>query len=119
MVVLIHRPPQIIALALDRQQDLVEMPLIPRLSPSVSKLIGIGLAKLAAPLPDRFVGHDDPTGKQELFRVAVAETEAGVQTDAMADDFDTKTMMLVMDSKGWCVHEPNIAHQTTVVQARR
>jgi hypothetical protein len=64
MAVLIYRPPQIMTLALDRQKDLVEMPLIPRLRPSASKLIGIGWAKLAAPLPDRFVGHDDPMGKQ-------------------------------------------------------
>src|SRR5688572_19975993 len=98
MAILIDRPPQIMTLTLDCQKDLIEMPLIPGLRPAVAQLIGILLAKLTAPLADRFIGHDDTTSEQELFHVAVAETKAEVQPDAMADDFNGKTMMLVM---GW------------------
>jgi hypothetical protein len=94
-----------------------EMPLLSRPRPAVAQLIGIGLAKLPAPLADRFIRHDDATGEQELFHVAVAQTEAEVQPDAMADDFNGKTMMLVIIRTGWCVHEATIAHQTAVVQA--
>jgi hypothetical protein len=60
---LIHRPPQIMAFALNGQEHLIQVPLIPGLWPSVSKLIGVGLPDLLAPFPDRFIRHDDATGK--------------------------------------------------------
>jgi hypothetical protein len=94
------------------------VPLIARLGTSTAQLIGILLAKLAAPLADRFIRHDDPTSEQEVFHVMIAKTEAEVQPDTMADDFNEKTMMLVMLSEGWCIHETNIAPQTTVVQGK-
>jgi hypothetical protein len=117
MAVLIHCPPEVMTLALDRQEDLIEMPLISKPRPAVAQLMSIGLAKLPAPFPDYFIRHDDATGEQELFHVAVAQLEAEVQPDAMADDFNGKTMILVMIRTGWCVHEPTIVHQTAVVQA--
>jgi hypothetical protein len=46
------------------------------------------------PLANCFIGHDDPTSEQELFHVSVAETKAEVQPDAIADDFNGKTMIL-------------------------
>jgi hypothetical protein len=63
MTILIHCPPQIVAGATERQKNLIQVPLIPRLRPSVSKLSGIRLAKLTAPFPDRFIRHDDATGE--------------------------------------------------------
>jgi hypothetical protein len=63
ITVLIPCPLQIVAGATDRQKDLIRVPLIPRLRPSVAQLIGIRLAKLTEPFPDRFIGHDDATGK--------------------------------------------------------
>jgi hypothetical protein len=85
---------------IDGEEDFVEVPLIPRPGPSAPQLIGIRMPEFAAPLPDRFVGDDDSTCKQQLFDVAVAEAEAIVQLDAMADDFGRETMMFVRI--GWC-----------------
>ena len=54
-------------LAVDGHHDLVEMPLVaaPRLSPT--QLVGISLAEVQRPLPNRFVRHDDAsTGYQFL-----------------------------------------------------
>ncbi len=94
MTVLIRRPPQIVACATDREEFLIQVPRTPRLWPSVSKLLGNGWAKLPAPLADRFIRHDDATGEEELFDVAVAETEAEIEPDAMADD---------RSGKRWCL----------------
>jgi hypothetical protein len=92
--ILIHGAPEILACPIDRQKHLIEMPLIPGLRPAVPQLIGIRLPELLAPLPDRFIGHDDATSEQERFHVAVAETKAEVQPDATADDFRWKSVIL-------------------------
>jgi hypothetical protein len=43
-----------------------------------------------------FIAHENPDGEQALFHIAIAETEAEVQPDAMANDLGWKTVMLVM-----------------------
>jgi hypothetical protein len=116
--VLSDRAPQVMALTLDRQNDRVETPFLPRLRPSVSPLIGMRLARRAAPRLDGFIGHHDATGAQELFHVTGTETAAEVQPDARTDAVDGKAMRLVMGREGWWVHGTNSAHQTAVVQAR-
>ena len=58
-------------------------------------IISVLLAKLAAPLPDRFIGHEDPAGEQQLFHIPVAQAEAEVEPDAMADDLGRKPMVCV------------------------
>jgi hypothetical protein len=65
----------------------------------VSKLIGILLAELAAPLQDRFIGPDDAMGEQQLFAIAVAEAETEVQPDTRADDLGWKMVVLVTLSR--------------------
>jgi hypothetical protein len=96
MIVLIQRPPPIVVCATNRQEYLIQVPPISTLRPSVSKLIGICLAKLTAPLADRFIRHNDATGEEEFFEVAVAETKAEIEPDAMADDLGQETVVLVM-----------------------
>jgi hypothetical protein len=76
------------------------MPLATRLRAPTSKLIGIRLPELSAPLPDGFIRHDDPPGEQQFFHIAIAGAEAEVQPDAMADDLDWEAVMLVTVS-GW------------------
>jgi hypothetical protein len=62
-------------------------------------LIRLRLAELAAPLPDGFIRHDDAPGEQELFHITVAETEAAVQPDAMADNLGREAVVCVR--VGW------------------
>jgi hypothetical protein len=57
-------------------------------------LIGALLAELATPLADGFVCDDDPTDEQQLFDIALAETEAEIQPDSMADDLGRETVFL-------------------------
>src|SRR5262245_5687901 len=81
VAILIDRSPQIMPLPLDRQEDLVQMPLVARAGTPATQLIGIGLAELPAPLADGLVGHDHATDEQKFFHIAVAETEAKVEPD--------------------------------------
>jgi hypothetical protein len=87
-----------------------EVPFVPKLRASTTELVRLLLTELAAPLADRFIGHDDATGEQERFHIAVAEAEAELQPDAMADDLGREAAMLTAIS-GWCVHGMSIAPQ--------
>jgi hypothetical protein len=76
--VLIDGPPEIVPLPIDGEEHLIKVPFVTWSRPSAPELIGIGLPKLPAPLPDRFIGHDDSAGEQQFFHIAVAEAEAEV-----------------------------------------
>src|SRR5262245_54608817 len=65
MAVLIDGPPQIIALTIDRQKHLIQMPLVARLRPSTPQPIGIVLPELQTPLADGFIGDVDAACKQQ------------------------------------------------------
>ena len=96
MAVLIDGPPEIVPCPIDREKHLIQVPLVARPGTSAPELIGIRLAKLPAPLPDGLIGHDDATGEQELFHIAVAEAEPEIEPDAMADDLSRKPVILVV-----------------------
>ena len=74
------------ALAIDGQKDLVEVPLVPWLGAPPLQLIRVVLPKLQAPLPDGFMGDVDAAGEQQLLHVAVAQRKTIVEPDPMADD---------------------------------
>jgi hypothetical protein len=57
--VLIHGPPEILALSMDREEDFIQMPRVARMSASASELMGMGLAECPTPLADRLIGDDD------------------------------------------------------------
>jgi hypothetical protein len=64
------------AFIVNRQKHLVHVPLIPQAWTLAPELIGICLAKLAAPLPNGFVGHRDTACKQELFATPIAQAKS-------------------------------------------
>ena len=55
------------------------------------------------------------TVEQQLFHIAVAETEAEVQPNAMGDDPSWEAVVLVSMSQ-WCAHEASIAHRARATQ---
>src|SRR5262249_41957060 len=102
IVVLIHCTPQIMALAVYGEKHLIEMPLVPWLGASTLQLIGIVLPKLETPLADGLVGHVDTALEQEFFHIAIAQGEAVVEPDPMADDFAGKAVIFVaLGVSGW------------------
>ena len=64
------------------------------------ELIGIVLAKFAAPLPYRLIGHHHTMFRQQLFDIAEAEAEAKVQPHRVADDFHRDPVSLLGDGGG-------------------
>src|SRR5262245_65227596 len=80
------------------------MPFIARLGASTTQLIGVCLAKLPAPLADGFIEHDDPADEQQFFHVTVAERQAEIQPDGVADDLSREPMMFVGIGRCWGRH---------------
>jgi hypothetical protein len=97
---LIHRPPEVIPLAANGQEHLIEVPLVAWPRAPAPELIRVCLPELPAPLADSLVGHDDPPSEQELFHVAVAEAKPEIEPNGVADDLRRETMILVRI--GWC-----------------
>ena len=101
VVVLIHRAPQIMALAVDGQKYFIQVPFIPGLRATATQPIGVVLPKLPTPLADGFVGHGDTAFEQEFLHVAVAQGEPIVEPDPVADDFAGKAVVFVTRGVGW------------------
>jgi hypothetical protein len=62
------------------------------------------LPECAAPLTDRFMRHDNTTGQQHVFDIAVAEGEAEGEPDGMADALRGKAVVLVALGGGGRAH---------------
>jgi hypothetical protein len=116
VTVLIHRPPETVALPIDRQKDLIEMPCITRSGTSVPELMGVLWPELATPFPDRFVGHDNAADEQEFLHITIAETKAEIELHAMTDDLGRETVVLVAVGGDGCVHPPSISHRMAAQQ---
>jgi hypothetical protein len=52
------------------------------------------LPELLAPLAYGFTGDDDPTSKQQLFTIAIAEADMDVQPGSVADTLCRAAMLL-------------------------
>ena len=93
--VLIHGPPEIMALPIDREEDFIQVPLIGWLRASASELIGIGLAAFPTPLADRLIGDDDPAREQQFFDITVAEAKPEIEPHGVADDLGREAVVLI------------------------
>src|SRR5262245_29682803 len=102
VVVLVDGAPEVMALTIDGQKDLIQVPLVTWLGASVLQLIGVRLPKLETPLANSLMGHRDAALEQDLLHVAVAQREAIIEPDAMADDLAGEAMVLVaFGVSGW------------------
>jgi hypothetical protein len=75
--VLSHRPPEGMRLALDREDDLVQVPFITRSGTPAMQLMGVELAEFAAPRTNGSVREGHPAGEQEFSHIAIAEANTG------------------------------------------
>lgn len=116
VVVLIHRPLQIVILALNREHHFIHMPLIAGPWTAATQLIGILLAEFAAPLANGFIRNDDSALQEYFFDIAEAETEPKIQPYSMADDFHRKAVVFILRGARLCVHAVITSQQTTVSQ---
>src|SRR5262249_10144871 len=111
VAVLIHRPPQIVMVALDRQKHFIQVPLVPGPRTTTTELISVLLTKLVTPFADRLIGHCHSTFTEELFHVAEAQTEPEVQPHGVADDVHGKAVILRFYRGGGCMHAATLTHR--------
>jgi len=74
--VLIDRTPEIVRLAIDFHEDLIQVLFVARPGPPPAQLIGKGLAELLAPLADCFVGHAHPADQHHFFDITITEPQS-------------------------------------------
>jgi hypothetical protein len=84
--VLIRRPPQIVALTVNGEEDFVQQPRVARSRMPASQLTGRGRPESPAPRPHRLIRQADVTLGHELSDIPIAGAEAEVEPHTVADD---------------------------------
>jgi hypothetical protein len=95
VALLIHRPPEIMTLTTNGEENLIEMPLVAWSRTPAPELIGIGLAEFPTPLADCLIGDDNAACKQQFFDISITEAEPVIEPDAVADNFNGKAVVFV------------------------
>ena len=91
----VERWPIGVPFAMNRQKYFVQVPLVTWLGASMLQPIRVVLPKLQTPLADGFMGDVDPAFAQQFLHVAVAQGEAIIEPDAMADDLAGEAVVFV------------------------
>jgi hypothetical protein len=82
------------------------MPFVTATRATTAQLVGVGLPKFEAPLPNRFIGDDDPALRVVRSSTSRAtQREAEIQPDCVAHDFRRKAETFGVESKSVCFHE--------------
>jgi hypothetical protein len=92
---LVRGSPQTILLAVDLDEDLVDIEgvtIAPMSSFQLSRIFG---TELDTPEPDSFVTDSDASFSQEIFDTSMAEIEAIVQPDCITDDIGRESVAFV------------------------
>jgi hypothetical protein len=97
IAILIHSSPQILASALNRDEDLVEEPRVAKCSLSSLHRSGVRRAEFPAPLPDGLIGDDYPTLSEPILDITKAEAESMIEPNGLADDFRREAVAPVRD----------------------
>ena len=112
---LINGSPEIVLLAIDLQKDLIQMPLVARTLTATPQFISVCLPKLQTPLPNGFIGHDDPAlCVARSSTVPETEREAEIQPDRVADNFRWEAKAFVIGSSGVCFHAVILTHRSAL-----
>ena len=99
--VLIHGTPQIMLHALDPDEHLIHVPLVPWSWSAASQAICEGLAKLLAPPTNGLIRDDNATFSQKQLDIPKADAEHVVQPDSVADDLGGKAVAVVRIGRGF------------------
>jgi hypothetical protein len=97
IAILIHRPPQPVLLARDRNHNLIQVPHVAtawRLAPEAAS---VRRPELQRPAADGLVRDNDAALEQHLLDQSQAQRKPEVQPDRMGDDLRRKAMAFVAD----------------------
>ena len=105
--VLIHGTPKILLLAVDSDEEFVQIPGITEASLFLLKTSGIVGSEFPAPLADGFVRNNYSALGQKIFHIAEAQTEAMIDSYGVADDFRREKVSVVTGSGA--LHEMSLS----------
>jgi hypothetical protein len=108
--ILINGSPYIVFLASYGENHLVHVPFVPTTRAAAAQLIGVGLPKFEAPLPDGFIGDDDSTLRQNFLNIAKTERETEIQPNSVTDNLRWETETFVVWRSSVCFYEAILAH---------
>ncbi len=77
VTILIHGTPKILLLAVDSNEEFVQIPGITEAALLLLKTSGIVESEFPAPLADGFIGNNYSAFGQKIFNITEAQTEAG------------------------------------------
>ena len=92
VAILIHGTPEILLLAVDSNEDLIQVPVVAQPSLSSLQFPSIVRTELLTPLPDRLIGHDDSALGEKILDISEAQAEAMISPDRIADDLGRETI---------------------------
>jgi hypothetical protein len=92
VAVLIHGTPQILLLAVDSNENFIQVPVVAQPSLSSLQSPSIVRTELMTPLPDRLIRDDDSSLGQKILDVSKTQAEAMVSPDRIADDLARETI---------------------------
>jgi hypothetical protein len=95
VTILVNGAPEILTLASDCDEDLVQVPRVTQLTLTPLQRASVFRAELETPKSDRFVGNRDAALGEKVFHIPKAETEAVVEPNGMTDDFCWKSVSTV------------------------
>jgi hypothetical protein len=114
VAVMVHRAPEIVALAVNREKRFIRMPFVSRSGLSTAQLVRIGLAGCAATIPYGFICEGVPALRHQRRAIPAAEAKTEVQPDPMAGDLGREPLALVGISDRSCDHAASMPHAARV-----
>jgi hypothetical protein len=109
VAVLIHGTPQILLLAVDSNEDLVQVPNIAEAVLTPLQFSGVVRTELPTPESNRFIGDDDSPFGEEILDIPEAQAETMIYPHGVADDFWRKTMTVI--ARPVVLHGNSVLHQ--------
>jgi hypothetical protein len=95
VILLVDSAPPVMPLPVNRQKPLVKVLRVPWVGASTLQLIRVVLPTLPTPLAHGFMGDVDPAFAPQCLHVTVAQGDAGVAPDSMADNRAGKAVIFV------------------------
>jgi hypothetical protein len=90
--VLIDGAPKSMLLAVDRNHDLVKMPLVAKPRRTPADFVSDVASEFLGPAPNRFMTDNDAARGQKIFDHPQAERKAEIQPDTVVNHFSGKAM---------------------------
>lgn len=94
--VLIHSAPQPTFLSTDRNLGFIEVPFLAEpTGGAAADLIGESSPKFLRPQPNRLMGDNDPSSRQQVLDYAQSERKPEIQPNGVSNDFRGKAMAAI------------------------